>query len=301
MRISSRDEIVERIAKCQKILQSNPGSQIFAALAEAHRKKGDPDSAFRVCQKGLKMHPDYGSAHVVMAKINLDKGMYDWAEMEVTKAAATGANTHAVALLRSEILIYQGKRDEAASQLSKMLKKDPSNQQVIDMYEIATRKNINKFQDDNIVASPIGNIAVKNVPPPNPTFFGSANRVREPLAPVERKRLSAIEVLKQGAEIEGFVGAALLDSKNKKTQSHWTGELSEKACIDMSKSILKNLQSGLSDLGFGELSTVLVGSAGAHLYLTKHVDEVFVFFGDGSVNQSRMRGIASRAVADYEK
>ena len=301
MSISSRDEIAERIAKCEKILQSNPGSQIFAALAEAYRKKGDPDSAFQVCQKGLKMHPDYGSAHVVMAKINLDKGMYDWAEMEVNKAAKTGANTHAVELLRSEILIYQGKREEAATQLNKMLKKDPSNQQVIELYDIATKKNINKLRHTRIVANPIGNIAVKNVPPPNPTFFGSVNRVREPLAPVERRPLSATEVLERVAEIEGFVGAVLLDSKNMKTQSHWTGELSEKICIDMSKAILKDLQSGLYDLGFGELSTVLIGSEGAHTYMTKHVDEVFAFFGDGSVNQSRMRGIASRAVSDYEK
>ena len=64
------DEIEDRIAKCNKLLDANPNSQIFAALAEAYRKKGELDKAFRICQGGLRIHPSYGSAHVVMAKIN---------------------------------------------------------------------------------------------------------------------------------------------------------------------------------------------------------------------------------------
>ena len=82
-------EIDERIGKCQKILDVDPNSQIFAALAEAYRKKGELEKAFRVCQNGLRIHPSYGSAHVVMAKINLDRGLYDWAEIEANKAAET--------------------------------------------------------------------------------------------------------------------------------------------------------------------------------------------------------------------
>ena len=59
-------EIEDRISKCNKLLDANPNSQIFAALAEAYRKKGELDQAFRVCQSGLRIHPNYGSAHMVM-------------------------------------------------------------------------------------------------------------------------------------------------------------------------------------------------------------------------------------------
>ena len=86
-------DIQDRISKCQKILETDPNSQIFAALAEAYRRNGDLDKAFRICQNGLKIHPSYGSAHVVMAKINLDRRLYDWAEIEAKKAAELGVQT----------------------------------------------------------------------------------------------------------------------------------------------------------------------------------------------------------------
>ena len=83
----SSQNIEDRIRKCHKIMDDDPNSQIFAALADAYRKKGDMDQAFKICQNGLKIHPSYASAHIVMAKINLDRGLYDWAGIEAQKAA----------------------------------------------------------------------------------------------------------------------------------------------------------------------------------------------------------------------
>ena len=105
------NEIEDRISKCNKLLDANPNSQIFAALAEAYRKKGDLDLAFRICQEGLRIHPDYGSAHMVMARINVDKGMFDWAEIEVRKTIDIEGNSHTTDLLLAEI--YINKNDMA--------------------------------------------------------------------------------------------------------------------------------------------------------------------------------------------
>ena len=76
----------DRITKCKKILDENPESQIFAAYADALRKNGELDKAFRVCRQGLRIHPGYGSGHMVMARINFDRKMYDWAESELAEA-----------------------------------------------------------------------------------------------------------------------------------------------------------------------------------------------------------------------
>src|SRR5512138_3451538 len=105
--IYKASDLTDRISKCERILQSDPNSQIFAALAEAYRKQGNLEKAFHVCQNGLRVHPSYGSAHVVMAKINMDRGLYDWAETEINKAIEIEGTSRAVELLLAEVHIYR--------------------------------------------------------------------------------------------------------------------------------------------------------------------------------------------------
>ncbi len=121
-------EIEDRIAKCRKILSENPNSTIFAALAEAYRKKGDLERASLICKKGLELHPDYGPAHLVMAKINLDRKLYDEAEKELEAAAGLDGRTRAVELISSEILIKKGKNQEAENILNKLISSEPENE-----------------------------------------------------------------------------------------------------------------------------------------------------------------------------
>ena len=131
-------EIDDRIAKCRKILDSNPNSQIFAALAEAYRKKGDLEKAFHVCQNGLKTNQSYGSAHIVMARINLDKSLYDWAEVEAKKAAECDGWTRGTELLLAEIHIYKGELPVALKLLKKLHEVAPDNSQITKLLEIAS-------------------------------------------------------------------------------------------------------------------------------------------------------------------
>jgi len=135
--VSTTSDIDERIVKCERILESDPNSQIFAALAEAYRRNGNLEKAFSVCQSGLKVHPLYSSAHVVMAKINLDRGLYDWAEIEVRKAAEVGGWTRTIELLMSEIHIYKGDFKAAVKLLTKLHQADPNNTQTTKLLEIA--------------------------------------------------------------------------------------------------------------------------------------------------------------------
>ena len=121
-------EIEDRIAKCRKILSDNPNSTIFAALAEAYRKKGDLERASLICKKGLEIHPDYGPAHLVMAKINLDRKFYDEAEKELDTAARLDGRTRAVEVILSEILVKKGKFQEAEAILSKLITAEPRNE-----------------------------------------------------------------------------------------------------------------------------------------------------------------------------
>jgi predicted regulator of Ras-like GTPase activity (Roadblock/LC7/MglB family) len=97
------------------------------------------DKAFRICQNGLKVHLDYGSAHLVMAKINLDKGLYDWAENEVQKAIEFDGETRTTELLLSEIYIYKGEFNQACRMLENLNQSDPDNEQIKKLLDIARK------------------------------------------------------------------------------------------------------------------------------------------------------------------
>ena len=98
-------QLDERIEKCLAILADNPHSQVFAALADAYRKRGEFGRAFAVCKSGLKHHPDYAPAHIVMAKLYLHQGMYDDAMQSLQLAESQDGVTRASEYLQAEILI----------------------------------------------------------------------------------------------------------------------------------------------------------------------------------------------------
>ncbi len=132
----------ERISKCKRILDDNPNSQIFAALADAYRKNGDLDKAFRVCRQGLRLHPDYGAGHLIMAKINFDRKMYDWAESELKEAISFDGRTRATDLLKAKINTRQGKLSEARVLVKELLATDPQNEKLKELLEKIERNRL---------------------------------------------------------------------------------------------------------------------------------------------------------------
>jgi len=123
-------EIDDRITKCEKLLAADPNSQIFAALAEAYRKKGDLQKAQDICTEGLKIHPNYSSARIVLAKILMARENYDLAWDELKEAAATSGRTRAIDILESEILIRRGQKSAAAAILHRLHASDPNDDSV---------------------------------------------------------------------------------------------------------------------------------------------------------------------------
>ncbi|MGB5107979.1 MAG: hypothetical protein WBP29_11115 [Candidatus Zixiibacteriota bacterium] len=112
--------LAERIEKCERILKENSNSQVFASLADAYRSKGDLDQAFRVCRQGLRLHPEYGPGHLVMAKINFERKMFDWAEQELVEAVTLDGETRATQQLRVEVFIAKGNFVEAENAIKKL-------------------------------------------------------------------------------------------------------------------------------------------------------------------------------------
>lgn len=66
--------IPPEINKYLAILSKDPGSMVFAPLAEAYRKAGMLDEAIATAQDGLKLHPNYVSGMVALGRAYFEKG-----------------------------------------------------------------------------------------------------------------------------------------------------------------------------------------------------------------------------------
>ncbi len=281
-------EIDDRITKCEKILNSNPGSQIFAALAEAHRRKGDIDAAFQVCQKGLRNHPNYGSAHVVMAKINLDKGLYDWAEKEIDKASSLGGNAHAIEALRCESLLQKGDTKAAITRLRKGLQQDPYNGQLQKLLQTAEEAEA----EPSAVTFPAMPATMPEGTPHSPRSVELPRKAPE-------REITSKELLKEGLALENVFGAVHQDANGEVFDSLWDNVPSEAKYAAVATESRRYFSEALERVKFGNCESVLVEASGLTIYLLVRGDEHFAFFAEESAHTNRMRAILNRAWKAY--
>jgi hypothetical protein len=126
-------ELDERIERCLAILADNPHSQVFAALAEAYRRRGEFGRAFATCKSGLKHHSNYAPAHVVMAKLYLHQKMIVEALGSLARAVELEGPTRITDQLEAEIHFASG--DVAAMQLviDRLKLTDPNNPGLLEL------------------------------------------------------------------------------------------------------------------------------------------------------------------------
>ena len=279
----------DRIEKCQRILDSDPNSQIFAALAEAHRKKGDLDLAFKICKNGLKVHDDYGSAHVVMAKINLDRGQYDWAEIEAKRAADLEGRTRSVELLLSEIYIYKGEFLQAIKLLKELHNRDPENPQIQKLLEIAQKipEEQNAYLEETIITE-------------NPS--GSASDSSSVVDESENERSKPLElndILTEALTIKGLKGAMLVSQDGLVADSEWKSSLEVNDCGAVLSEIWKTLSSELVNNSFGSVQNVLIEAAESTFYINSNSKGIFIFVAGKKANLGTVRMKIESLMTNY--
>ena len=284
-------DIEERIAKCNKILDENPSSQIFAALAEAYRKKGELDQAFRVCQNGLKVHPNYGSAHLVMAKINLDKGLYDWAETEVKKAMELDGVTRATELLLSEVHIYKGEFNQACRMLEQLLQADPNNEQIKKLLDIARKIPLNQHQNFPVEG------AAAEVKSPKTAAPRPAAPVRPEKTPVSEKMpprpqlpdLDYKQMFKSLVGTPGIDGVLLLNREGLIIEAVWNipGNTDLVGALAVEAARFSAIQ--MRDSGFGNLLSLLIETSDSLFYLAGAKGKLLAVICSETVNLGSLK------------
>jgi tetratricopeptide (TPR) repeat protein len=122
---SDRGAEPDEIARYQEILARESSSLVFAALAEAYRKRNMLDQAIAVCRKGLHHHPDFVSGRVALARAYVEKGETERATRELERVILSAPDNLVAQRLLLSIYEARGDRDSLEETLHRILSLDP--------------------------------------------------------------------------------------------------------------------------------------------------------------------------------
>jgi tetratricopeptide (TPR) repeat protein len=103
----------DRIEDLQKRLTKDPGSKIFAQLAEEYRKAGMLREAIATCRDGLAKHPTYFSARVALGRALLEAGSFEEARVELEKVLVQVPDNILAHKFLAEAYYQLGRLDDA--------------------------------------------------------------------------------------------------------------------------------------------------------------------------------------------
>jgi tetratricopeptide (TPR) repeat protein len=119
-----------RIDELRRRLERDPGSRLFAQLAEEHRKAGAYAEAVRVARAGLVQHPSYPSARLTLGRALLDSGDPGGARVELEAALRDAPDNILASRFLGQALDALGELGPALVQLEKTLKMAPGDRQL---------------------------------------------------------------------------------------------------------------------------------------------------------------------------
>jgi len=129
-----------RTGELRRKLEKDPGSRLFAQLAEELRKEGKHDEAISVARKGLEKNPNYPSARLTLARALLDSGRPAEARPELESIVKASPDNIMASRLLGDALAELGELAQALQQFEKTLRISPGDKAVLErMGEVKAR------------------------------------------------------------------------------------------------------------------------------------------------------------------
>jgi tetratricopeptide (TPR) repeat protein len=119
-----------RIDDLRRRLEREPGSRLFAQLAEELRKAGELGEAIRVSREGLQRHPGYHSARMTLARALFDTGALAQARPEFEMVLGAAPDNILASRLLAETLEGLGDLAGARARFQTTLALAPGDKQV---------------------------------------------------------------------------------------------------------------------------------------------------------------------------
>jgi tetratricopeptide (TPR) repeat protein len=115
------------IEKYERKHEENPEGRNFVPLANAYRKAGELELAEGLLREGLRRHPDYLSAHIVLGRVLADRGAAAEAATEFRHVLAVDPQNLIALRTMGELAAFEGRPDEAGYWYRELLVVDPMN------------------------------------------------------------------------------------------------------------------------------------------------------------------------------
>ncbi|MCI0531509.1 MAG: tetratricopeptide repeat protein [candidate division Zixibacteria bacterium] len=277
--MSTVNQIEDRIEKCRKLLEENPRSQIFAALGDAYRRKGDVEKAYQITKRGLEFHPEYGPAHVVMAKIYMDKKLYPEAERHLEQAMELNEKSRATEKLLAEIWLKRGELEKAYSLLKRLNEADPADESIQNMLSLAK----------NLKAKNLRSTMLRDQPLPKPSLAEKYSQVepvsaQENSVPKKEKIYSwaqLVDTIKNFPLVEAVV---VVRPDGLPTESRVGGQFSPEVIGPLCLSVINTTRQDLPRLDFGRLEHVLIEAQSVKIWIWSVKENYVVVWCNFEVN-----------------
>lgn len=120
-------DLSRQIRRFEDQYARNPGSLIFARLADLHRKAGSPRRALEVLDEGLERHPEYLSAHIVRARTLQALDRTEKAEAAYHRVLALDRQNLVALRALAELARERGDLSDARERYERLLEVDPRN------------------------------------------------------------------------------------------------------------------------------------------------------------------------------
>ena len=191
-----------RIDELRRRLERDPGSRMFAQLAEELRKNGELAEAIRVARAGLAVHAAYPSARLTLGRALLDSGDATSARAELDSAAREAPDNIQASRYLAQAREQLGDLKGAAEQYRKTLLMAPDDRQ-LQAALAAVEARLSPAGESAVLAAQTTPPGTRQAPPPLPAGAVSAPAPSaappvvvassRPTAPAEAEREALVE------------------------------------------------------------------------------------------------------------
>ncbi|MBI4513370.1 MAG: tetratricopeptide repeat protein [Gemmatimonadetes bacterium] len=125
-----RSELEREAQRLEQRFAQNPQGRVFAPLADKYRQLGRLEEAEAVVLEGLKRHPDYLSAYLVLGRIYTDWGRPEDAAVQFTRVLELDPQNLVALRALGDVAAAGGDWVEARRWYQRILEIDPYNEEV---------------------------------------------------------------------------------------------------------------------------------------------------------------------------